>query len=84
MQLGGQDGMNSLEYVPQFLQSPTNLLSGSAIPMGCQPSTPARPWWLDSPLSATAQSPLTAVAPSINGGNITSLGPSTPLGIGTG
>ncbi|KAE9419624.1 hypothetical protein Angca_005076, partial [Angiostrongylus cantonensis] len=53
------------------------------IPMGCQPSTPARPWWLDSPLSATAQSPLTAVAPSINGGNITSLGPSTPLGIGT-
>ncbi|VDM54587.1 unnamed protein product [Angiostrongylus costaricensis] len=54
------------------------------ITMGCQPSTPARPWWLDSPLSATAQSPLTAVAPSINGGNVTSLGPSTPLGIGTG
>ncbi|KAK5983737.1 Helix-loop-helix DNA-binding domain protein [Trichostrongylus colubriformis] len=82
--LGNQDVMNTLEYMPQFLQSPPNILSGSAISMGCPPSTPARPWWMDSPLAAAAQSPLAAVASSLNGGNVTPLGPATPLGVGAG
>ncbi|XGW16003.1 hypothetical protein V3C99_001448 [Haemonchus contortus] len=82
--LGNQDVMNTLEYMPQFLQSPPNILSGSAISMGCPPPTPARPWWMDSPLAAAAQSPLAAVASSLSGGSVTPLGPATPLGVGAG
>lgn len=52
--------------------------------MGCPPPTPSRPWWLDSPLTAAAQSPLAAVSSTLSGGNVTPLGPPTPLGIGAG
>lgn len=52
--------------------------------MGCPPPTPARPWWMDSPLAAAAQSPLAAVASSLSGGSATPLGPATPLGVGAG
>ncbi|WKX98726.1 hypothetical protein Q1695_013980 [Nippostrongylus brasiliensis] len=82
--LGNQDVMSTLEYMPQFLQSPPNILSGSAISMGCPPPTPSRPWWIDSPLTAAAQSPLAAVASSLSGGNVTPLGPATPIGITAG
>ncbi|EYC41419.1 hypothetical protein Y032_0569g73 [Ancylostoma ceylanicum] len=79
-----QDISNTLEYVPQFLQSPPNILPASSLSMGCPPPTPSRPWWLDSPLTAAAQSPLAAVASTLSGGNVTPLGPPTPLGIGAG
>ncbi|VDL61859.1 unnamed protein product [Nippostrongylus brasiliensis] len=75
---------STLEYMPQFLQSPPNILSGSAISMGCPPPTPSRPWWIDSPLTAAAQSPLAAVASSLSGGNVTPLGPATPIGVTAG
>ncbi|CAJ0598424.1 unnamed protein product [Cylicocyclus nassatus] len=82
--LGNQDVSNTLEYVPQFLQSPPNILPGTSLSMGCAPPTPSRPWWLDSPLTAAAQSPLAAVASTLSGGTVTPLGPPTPLGIGAG
>ncbi|KAK6742346.1 hypothetical protein RB195_009922 [Necator americanus] len=82
--LGSQDVSNTLEYVPQFLQSPPNILPSASLSMGCPPSTPSRPWWLDSPLTAAAQSPLAAVASTLSGGSVTPLGPPTPLGVGAG
>ncbi|ETN77049.1 hypothetical protein NECAME_11333 [Necator americanus] len=84
LQLGSQDVSNTLEYVPQFLQSPPNILPSASLSMGCPPSTPSRPWWLDSPLTAAAQSPLAAVASTLSGGSVTPLGPPTPLGVGAG
>ncbi|CAL2038053.1 unnamed protein product [Caenorhabditis brenneri] len=71
-------------YMPQFLQS-TSVTPTVSQPIPQQPPQnqnhemmgPSRSWWLDSPLTASVQSPLSVATPlSLTGQN----GPQTPLG----
>ncbi|VDM69024.1 unnamed protein product [Strongylus vulgaris] len=75
---------NSVPTVPHTQRSGVHWKGNFLLSMGCPPPTPSRPWWLDSPLAAAAQSPLAAVASTLSGGTVTPLGPPTPLGIGAG
>ncbi|CAB3402658.1 unnamed protein product [Caenorhabditis bovis] len=69
------NSISSDPYMPQFLQSPhNNVILQSNDPM----MAPTRSWWLDSPLTASVQSPLSVATPLPlpNQG-----GPSTPLNL---
>uniref|UniRef100_A0A8R1DF78 BHLH domain-containing protein n=1 Tax=Caenorhabditis japonica TaxID=281687 RepID=A0A8R1DF78_CAEJA len=62
-------------YMPQFLQSPQTVPPQPVVhdPM----MAPSRSWWMDSPLTASVQSPLSVATPlSLTNQN----GPQTPLG----
>ncbi|CAD6188202.1 unnamed protein product [Caenorhabditis auriculariae] len=66
--LGVHVGSHS-DYMPQFLSSPS-LASQNAM------MAPAKSWWLDSPLTASVQSPLSVATPlSLSNHH----GPATPL-----